>query len=190
MLTPYFINKIKFDWALFLDRDGVINKRIYGGYVTRIDEFEFLPGVLETLCELSSVFSKIFIITNQQGIGKNLMKESDLELVHEHMLKLIRKSGGRIDAIYHCPDLAHKSDNCRKPNPYMALKAKSDFPEIDLKKSIMIGDSYGDIQFAKNVDMKAVYIRSEHADKNATELADLTISDLKEFLKLIKRNEA
>ena len=90
-------------WCLFLDRDGVINKRVEGDYIKKWEEFEFLPGVLEALHIFSGVFDKIFVVTNQQGIGKGLMTEIDLEHIHDEMIQEIKINGGRINKIYHSP---------------------------------------------------------------------------------------
>ena len=156
------------DWTLFLDRDGVINVRKMGGYIETIEEFEFLPGVLEAISEFSKIFKHIFIVTNQQGIGKGIMDELDLGMVHEYMLHGIQKAGGRIDKVYFCPGLAKDKPFCRKPQIGMAILAKSDFPDVDFTKSLMIGDSLSDIQFAHHAGMQAIYIR--HMDEVPKEL--------------------
>lgn len=145
-------------WALFLDRDGVINRRIPGDYVKHIDDFIFNPGALEAIALFSGVFSHIFVVTNQQGIGKKLMDETDLNIIHDYMLTHINKTGGRIDKIYFCPGLAKDKPLCRKPQPGMALQAKADFPDIDFTKSLMIGDSVSDILFGNNVGMLSFFI--------------------------------
>ncbi len=80
------------NWTLFLDRDGVINNRLADDYVKSWDEFEFIQGVLEALGIFARLFSKIFIITNQQGIGKNIMTLADLESIHAKMLDEISNS--------------------------------------------------------------------------------------------------
>lgn len=143
-------------WSLFLDRDGVINRRIVDGYVTRWNEFEFLPGVLEGLAILASHFRHLFIVTNQQGIGKGLMTEGMLAEVHHKMLEQIITNGGRIDKIYHCPALEADQSPNRKPAPGMAYQAKQDFPEIRFEKSLMVGDSPGDIEFGRRAGMYSV----------------------------------
>lgn len=149
------INK---DWTLFLDRDGVINRRLPNEYVRSIHDFEFLPGVLKVLNEFSKIFGLIIIATNQQGIGKGLMTKQDLDRLHREMLREIEKQGGRIDKIYYCSDLTQIPDNCRKPSPSMGIKAKKDFPKIKFEKSIMVGDSYTDIGFGQNLGMKTILI--------------------------------
>ena len=87
------------DWTLFLDRDGVINKKLDNDYVKHWIEFEFLEGVLDALKKLDTVFGKIVVVTNQQGIGKNLYRIEDLELIHKNMLYEITYLGGRIDKV-------------------------------------------------------------------------------------------
>lgn len=152
------IPKIDTSWTLFLDRDGVINKKLEGNYVKIIDEFEFLPYALEAIKLFSSRFHKVVIVTNQQGISKRLMTEDDLNKVHQYLLQEVQNFGGRIDAIYHAPQLAKENSIMRKPNIGMALKAKEEFPSIDFKKSIMVGDSISDMEFAKNANMFGVLI--------------------------------
>ncbi len=73
--------------SLFLDRDGVINERIVDGYVTRPEDFRLLEGVLEAMVIFARRFDRIFMVTNQQGIGKGLMSVGDLELIHNSFLK-------------------------------------------------------------------------------------------------------
>ena len=151
--------KIDRSWTLFLDRDGVINNKIDDDYVKNWSEFYFTYKARESLAILSTFFDKIFIVTNQRGVGKGLMTEQDLIIIHEKMVKSIIKKSGRIDKIYYCTDVLDSSE-FRKPNVGMALKAKMDFPSIDFKKSIMVGDSETDMIFGKNVGMKCFLINN------------------------------
>lgn len=145
-------------WSLFLDRDGVINRRIPYGYVTDWSEFEFLDGVLDALAKLCARFDKIFIVTNQAGIEKELMSHEMLHTIHQKMMEYITYHGGRVDEIYYCPYKADLDPLCRKPNPGMALEAKKDFPEIDFKKSLMVGDSDSDMAFGNRLGMKTILV--------------------------------
>ena len=154
-------SKIDKTWTLFLDRDGVINTRLVDDYVKNINEFEFMPGVLDAFRIFAEIFGKIIIVTNQQGVGKGLMTMQDVESVHKFMLKEIENQKGRVDAIYVCPQLKSDPDNFRKPSPKMAYMAQHDFPEIDLEKSIMIGDMNSDLEFGKNCGMYTVFIGNE-----------------------------
>ncbi len=155
-------------WTLFLDRDGVINRRIIDDYVKNPDEFEFLPNVQNAIKICSEFFGRIFIVTNQQGIGKGLMTIEQLEEVHEKLLKGITLAGGRIDQIYFCPELADSNHPNRKPEIGMAVHAQKDFPEIDFSKSIMVGDSISDMEFGRKAGMVNVFIapKNTQIDKN------------------------
>jgi histidinol-phosphate phosphatase family protein len=147
------------NWALFLDRDGVINEKRENDYVKNWSEFTFINGTLEALTILSSLFRYIIVVTNQRGIGKGIMSEIDLNIIHARMVDLVLKNGGRIDMIYFCPEI-HNTSFCRKPNIGMAIKAKNDFPEIDFERTVMIGDSKSDMEFGKRLNMKTVFIES------------------------------
>jgi D-glycero-D-manno-heptose 1,7-bisphosphate phosphatase len=157
--------KINKSWTLFLDRDGVINKKIEGDYVRSWSQFEFLPNVIEALKILRSIFGRIIIVTNQRGIGRGLMTHKDLEVIHKNMLSILQKEKITIDKIYYCPhDYEKEICFCRKPNIGMGLQAKRDFPEIDFKKSIMVGDSLSDIEFGNRLGMFSILIgNSEQA---------------------------
>lgn len=179
-------NKIHIDktWSLFLDRDGVINKRIMGGYVTSIDQFEFLPGVLDIFPMLAEQFGKIFVVTNQQGIGKGLMTEEDLAIVHEHMKSGVQKNGGRIDAVYHAPHLAEAKSIMRKPQPGMAQKAQNENPIVNFERAIMVGDTDSDIKFGKSVGMVTVFVQSSSKMSQAN--PDFVIPSLKAIEQIIE----
>ncbi len=178
------LNDLNIDnsWALFLDRDGVINKRIIDDYVKTWDQFEFLPGVIDSINKFSTIFGKIVVVTNQQGIGKGIMRTEDLELIHKNMLYEVTYFKGKIDKVYFSPFLSAENHQDRKPGIGMALKAKKDFPEIDFSKSIMIGDSISDLEFGKNCGMKTIYISDQ---KHL--LADFTFLSLEEVAKAISK---
>lgn len=174
-------NTIDNDWTLFLDRDGVINVRIIDGYVTKIEEFEFLPGVIEAFKIFKNKFNRIIVVTNQQGVGKGLMTEDDVKKVHDFMINEVENHDGKIDKVYFCPQLKSVPDNYRKPSPKMAYMAKEDFPEIDLSKSIMIGDMNSDVEFGKNAGMMTVFI----GDNELKLIPDGRFNSLYDFAKMI-----
>ena len=103
--------------TIFIDRDGVINKKLEGGspYVTCWDKFRFLPGALEGIRMLNKVSKHVIVVTNQRGIARGLMTESDLIKIHNQMEAAIVSYGGRLDGIYHCPHDHHQCF-CRKPS--------------------------------------------------------------------------
>ncbi len=148
--------------TLFLDRDGVINKKLEGRYVRNLSEFEFLPGVLNAISQLSKVFIRIIIVTNQQGIAKGIMSENDLNVLHAQMKESIKRSGGKIDKIYFCPCLASENCECRKPNPGMIQKAVKDFPSIIIKKSYLVGDSDSDIEAGKRMNLHTIKVNDNY----------------------------
>ena len=164
------------EWTLFLDRDGVINKKLEGRYVTSPSELVLIPDAAEVIAKFSTLFGRIIIVTNQQGIGKELMTHQDLSNVHNSLVDQINYFGGQINQIYYCPDLAYEDSPNRKPNPGMGFQAKNDFPEINFRKSIMVGDSESDIQFGNTLRMITVRI-SNIIDP----LANFTHPSLKDF---------
>lgn len=172
-------------WSLFLDRDGVINQRRMDGYILNWSQFVFLPGVTGALNILSEFFGKIIIVTNQQGVGKGLMTVEDLDEIHRRFLEEVAASGGKIDKIYSCFSLEEENDNCRKPGTGMAELARKDFPEIDFKRSVMVGDSDTDIVFGKKLSMVTVYIDSSNLPGRST--ADYTYKSLYDFASDLKK---
>lgn len=170
--------------TLFLDRDGVINKNINGNYVLSLVDFEFLPGVLDTMPKLAKIFSRIIVVTNQQCVGKDLLSVEDLDEIHLHMMNIIELNGGRIDAIYYAPDLKSNDNILRKPNNGMALIAKNDFPEIDFSKAIMVGDNLTDMEFGKSVGMTTFYITNKYKQNTLVDFAISGLSNLTEYLKM------
>lgn len=173
--------KIDKSWTLFLDRDGVINRKLDKDYVKSLNEFEFIPGALDSIVSLSNFFGRLIIVTNQQGIGKGVMTEEDLNQIHSFLLEKVRKMGGNIDAIYHAPQLEEEGSPMRKPGIGMSLQAKKDFPEIDFTKSIIIGDSKKDLEFGKRANMISVLIN----DKSANKVEDYSIESLFDFNELL-----
>lgn len=169
-------------WTLFLDRDGVINKNIDGGYVLDWEQFEFLPGVLETIPKLAKLFQRIIVVTNQQCIAKGLLTEEILNEIHQNMMNMIELNRGRIDAIYYAPDIKSASNELRKPKPGMAYLAKKDFPEIDFTKSIMVGDKLSDMEFGKATNMTTVYLSKDYKDGA---LIDYSVSSFEKLVNLL-----
>ncbi len=135
--------------TLLLDRDGVINRWLPGDYVTSWDKFTFLPGILESLRKWAGHFRHIFLVTNQRGVGKGRMTQEQLEAVHARMLAEIAAAGGRIDGIYLCTALSD-DDPRRKPNRGMFNEILAAYPEVRPEKTVMLGDSRYDREFAAN----------------------------------------
>ncbi len=144
--------------ALILDRDGVINVHRPNDYVKEWDEFIFTDGFLEAIREWTIHFKYIFVVTNQRGVGRGIMSEENLIKIHNKMTKVITENGGRIDQIYYCTEISDSHIN-RKPNIGMGNQIFTDYPEVDWKKTIMIGDSKSDCLFASNIGCDFVYVQ-------------------------------
>lgn len=172
-------------WTLFLDRDGVINKRRVGDYVKSWDEFEFLEGALEALALLNRHFTRVVIVTNQQGVGKGVMTQADLDTIHERMREEIRSHEGDVHAIYAATILKENdTDGMRKPGFWMAYCAQKDFPDINFTRSVMVGDSIDDMRFGRGAGMVTVGIGSD-AGMEEADLVDMRYSSLIECARAI-----
>jgi len=135
--------------ALFLDRDGVVNKE--KNYLYKVEDFEFIDGVFETCRHFQDKGYLIIIITNQAGIARGKYTEQDFNVLTKWMEDEFKKEGLEISKTYYCP---HHPDfsgecECRKPQPGMLLQAKKDF-SIDMKNSILVGDKNSDIEAGIN----------------------------------------
>jgi D-glycero-D-manno-heptose 1,7-bisphosphate phosphatase len=152
-------NKQKIEKVVFLDRDGVINRES-PDYIKSWSEFEFLPGSLEAIQQLTSNGFATIIITNQSAINRSLISKKKLQHIHRLMEIDVRSHGGRINDIFYCPHVPADGCDCRKPKPGMIYRAREAY-QIDLAFSIMIGDSVRDIECARNADCgQAVLVRT------------------------------
>lgn len=144
--------------VILLDRDGVINKKpSKAGYVKNWSEFEFLPGVIDALKFLTNKKYKIFIISNQAGIGRGVMTEEDLNKIHEKFLEVCNREGINIDGIYYCPHDWDEGCFCRKPKPGMLFKAAADH-HFNLTKTIFIGDDERDSVAGEAANCKTMLV--------------------------------
>jgi D-glycero-D-manno-heptose 1,7-bisphosphate phosphatase len=167
--------------CLFLDRDGVINARLPGAYVQEVAQFAFEPGVLDALARLRPLFERVVVVTNQAGIGKGLMREADLALVHAHLQAEATAHGCPLDAIYHCPHRAEDNAPCRKPNTGMGAWAKRDFPEMRFEDSWMVGDSASDIEFGQRLGMRTALVRGKEGEDLSGILPNVVVDGLRAF---------
>ena len=142
------------EWCLFLDRDGVLNRQVVGDYVRSWAEFEWLPSAKRAVKVLGEWAPRIVVVTNQQGIGKGLMRTDDVEAIHRKLQSEIAAGGVLIDAFQVCPHLESVGCGCRKPRPDLILGWLQEHPEIDDSLSIMVGDSQSDIELAQQVSTR------------------------------------
>ena len=141
---------------VFLDRDGVINVDT-GDYTTTIDQWQWAPGAIEGIKMLAGAGFGIIAVTNQSCIAKDLQTEEGLAKLHNFMINHIRKAGGDILRIYHCPHQNQDGCNCRKPKPGMFLRAAQELV-IDLASSYFGGDAISDIEAAFEAGCLPVYV--------------------------------
>jgi D-glycero-D-manno-heptose 1,7-bisphosphate phosphatase len=141
--------------AVFLDRDGVINRKLENDYVKSWDEFQFLPCVIEAIKAINEKGYLVIVVTNQRGIAKGLMTEKDLKAIHRRMLKELKKHGARIDDIFYCPHDNSDNCSCRKPKPGMLLQAQKKW-DIDFAQSYIIGDSNSDLEAGQQVGCRGI----------------------------------
>lgn len=142
--------------AVFLDRDGVINKN-RDDYVKSIDEFVFLPNVAEAIRILNKMNYLIIIITNQSAINRKIISKADLENIHNYMLENLENTGCRISKIYVCPHKPDENCECRKPKSGLLENAIEDF-KVSVANSWLIGDNITDIQAAEKIGLKSIMI--------------------------------
>ena len=178
---PERIPEIDHDWTLFLDRDGIINKEIVGGYVLSKTQFTFETGATEAIQILSGLFRRIFIVSNQRGVGKGLMTQIALDELTDFMLQTLTQNGGKIDEVFYCTSV-NDDDLMRKPNEGMALLAKEKYPEIHFNKSIMVGNMPSDMLFGRKIGAFTVYIPTR-AEMPEPASVDASFKSLLEFAK-------
>lgn len=182
---PLDLSAIDKTWTLFIDRDGVINYEKKDEYIRDWSEFKFYDGVEAALAAFTNKFGKVIIISNQRGVGRQLMSENDLLEIHRNMQSAIEQAGGRIDMIYYCTSTDNKHI-CRKPNPGMAFLAKKDLPAIDLSRSIMVGNKPSDMLFGRYAGIYTVFVRTTNPDQQIPHPdIDLAYNTLADFAKAL-----
>lgn len=142
--------------AIFLDRDGVINVN-RADHVKSWEEFEFLPGALESIRRLTQTGLPIFVITNQAIVNRKVISPEALENIHNRMIADVNQAGGHISKVYHCPHDTHEKCNCRKPEPGMLLQAAKEF-DIDLAESFLIGDAWSDVEAGLTAGTRSILV--------------------------------
>jgi D-glycero-D-manno-heptose 1,7-bisphosphate phosphatase len=177
--------------AFFFDRDGIVNQRIIGGYVTEIDDFVFLPDIFPLLKHVKTVGFLMIVVTNQQGVAKGLMSEADLARIHAFMQeRLVHEVGTGFDDIFAATelDISSKSGCCgdrfaqcrRKPSPAMLLEAAEKW-NIDLAASWIIGDSRSDSEAGRAAGTKTILVGNFEADE-----ADIVAQTLRNIWSVIE----
>jgi D-glycero-D-manno-heptose 1,7-bisphosphate phosphatase len=145
--------------AIFIDRDGVINCRRADDYVLNWAQFVFVPGIREALRQLAGLRLPMIVISNQAAVGKGLLDVAGLEDITTKMQQTLREDGTTLTAAYYCTHRPDEKCICRKPKPELFYRAAADF-DIDLSRSIFIGDSQTDVQAARAAGCKPILLGS------------------------------
>lgn len=179
--------------TVFLDRDGVINldpgDRTDTGYVASWDDFFFLPSVLKALRLFTEKSFKTVIISNQQGVGKGLFRDSDLDDITDRMLEEVKKAGAKIERVYYCRHLQDEKCACRKPEPGLFEQAKNDLGMKSLERCFYIGDTERDVEAARKAGLKVISVLSGKSSEKDIESwgakPDIVCCDLMEAARSI-----
>ena len=142
--------------AIFLDRDGVINKE-RKDYVKSVEEFQIIDNIPKVIKILKEKGFVVIVITNQSAINRGLVTIETLNEIHNHLQKILKDNNTSIDDFYFCPHIPDENCKCRKPNPGMLIKAVQDH-NIDMNQSFMIGNSLTDVQAAQKAGCKGILL--------------------------------
>jgi D,D-heptose 1,7-bisphosphate phosphatase len=180
--------------AVFLDRDGTINKEV--DLLYKKEQFELLPGVGKAIKKLNSKELKVIVITNQPVIARGLCTEKDVNEIHKLMITQLKKFSAFLDGIFFCPhhpdanlESYRKNCDCRKPNIGLLKKAAKKF-NLDLKKCFMVGDSTRDIKTGKAAGCKTVLVKTGYGglDKKYDVVPDYVAKNLYEATNIILKH--
>jgi D-glycero-D-manno-heptose 1,7-bisphosphate phosphatase len=166
--------------TVFLDRDGVIN-RLRSDYVTSWDVFEFLPRAKDAIRMLNEARMRVVVVTNQRAIARGLLSVEELTAIHANICTELASAGAGIDAIFYCP---HDKGvcACRKPGVEMFLQAQRTFAEIDFIRSVVVGDSLGDMQAGRRLGCRLVLVTntgcSDRSHEDATAVQAVQAADV------------
>jgi len=181
------------DRVIFIDRDGVIN--FHPGdykYVTRREDFKFLPRAKEALAMLYKSGYKIFIVSNQAGVSKGLYSEKDLEAITDVLLEGVNSAGGRIEDVFYCTHTDAENCSCRKPKTGLIEKALARV-KTDIARTFFIGDSIRDVKTGRAAGCKTILVLSgkeslENKDR-WEEQPDYVVGDLFEAAQLVMHKD-
>lgn len=154
--------------ALFLDRDGVLNVEIHR--LHRAEEVSLIPGAAKAVAIVNGWGVPVVVVTNQAGIAHGLYDEQAMWSVHRRLDELLAGEGAHIDGYFHCPHAPEASCSCRKPAPGLLLQAAGEL-NIDLSRSVLVGDKLSDLQAARSVGCRAFLVRTGYGRSVENELA-------------------
>jgi len=157
--------------AVFLDRDGVINRN-RPDYVRAWADVEFIPGVLDALRRLASSQYLVIVISNQSAINRGLVTAETVDDIHRRMRQVVEHHGGRLDAFFYCPHRPDEGCSCRKPQPGMLLRAARQF-SLDLGQCYLVGDATGDMLAARAVGSHPIMVLTGRGKESLNSMQEL-----------------
>jgi D-glycero-D-manno-heptose 1,7-bisphosphate phosphatase len=169
---------------VFLDRDGVVN--IDKGYVSRWEDFEFLPGAVEAMRRFAQAGYLLIVVTNQSGLARGLYSQEQYDELSSRFTEYLARNGVNLTGIYHCP---HHPDGsvkelsvtceCRKPAPGMLLQARTDHG-LDMAQSILVGDKVSDIEAGRAAGVGRLFFVATKHGRGAPPIANEIVGSLYE----------
>jgi histidinol-phosphate phosphatase family protein len=174
--------------AVFLDRDGTINREVH--YLSRPEQLELLPGAGEAIRRLNDLDLPVILVTNQSGVARGYLSEETLQCIHELLGKMLAGHGAHLDAIYYCPHLPDSGSPCRKPEIGMLEQAAREHG-VDLRRSYVVGDMAKDIEMGRRAGARTILVltgygqearkkvRPDHVADDLTGAADWIEQDRK-----------
>ena len=149
--------------AVFLDRDGTISEDV--GYLNDVQQFRMFPFAAEAIRKLNDANLPVIVVTNQSGVGRGFFTESTVHTVHEEMTQQLAAAGAHLTAIYYCPHTSDDDCECRKPKPGMMQRAVREHG-VDLRRSFVVGDRYGDVELAQSNGGRGVLVRTGYGEED------------------------
>lgn len=183
--------------GIFFDRDGTINTEV--DFLSDPDDLELIPGAARVIHEANTLGTRVFVITNQSGIARGFLSESELHSIHERLTKLLAKEKAHVDAIYYCPHYPDSGASpynivcdCRKPRTGMLTRARDEF-HIDLAKSYVVGDRCVDIMAGEKAGCTTILVLTGYGTAEKEEClgrarVDYVAADVKDAWKYIKKD--
>jgi D-glycero-D-manno-heptose 1,7-bisphosphate phosphatase len=152
--------------AVFLDRDGTISEEI--GYLNDATQFRMFPFAAAAIRRLNDSNLPVIVVTNQSGVGRGFFPESMVHTVHELMTRQLTVAGAHLNAIYYCPHTSDDECECRKPKPGLLERAAREH-DLDLPRSFVVGDRYGDVELAHGTGSRGVLVRTGYGEEDLRE---------------------
>lgn len=186
----------KLQRAVFIDRDGTINEE--KEYLYRREDFEFIPGVPESIFALKAAGYLVIVVTNQSGVARGYYGLEDVDRLHEHIQQQLAQYSTSLDAFYVCPHHPEKGQgkylkdcDCRKGKPGMLLQAAQEY-HIDLSQSYIVGDKVADVEAGENAGCRTIMVKTGYGGNECKKLSDgraLVCADLAEAVQYILNNK-